>query len=175
MNAKDTTIEAIAPPNRPSTEDMFRSFGLLPAINKESNPKDSVGVEKVPMSTVSGPVLMEVGLGMLDGACKYGRHNYRVSGVRGSVYYDASMRHMMDWWEGTDIDPDSGIHHVSKAIATLVVLRDAMIQEKFTDDRPPKTPPGWIQEMNKVAKSILDRYPEKKEAYTQKRLEDYPI
>jgi hypothetical protein len=31
---------------------------------------------------VSAPVLAEVGLGMLEGGHKYGRHNYRAIGVR---------------------------------------------------------------------------------------------
>ena len=86
------------------------------STSKLSNPKDLVGVLKVPMSTVSAPVLAEISLGMLEGACKYGRHNYRMVGVRSSVYYDATMRHLMAWWEGQDIDPASGLHHVTKAI-----------------------------------------------------------
>ena len=94
---------------------------------KNSNPKDALGINKAPMHCVSSAVLMEVGLAMLEGGRKYGAHNYRAMGVRASVYYDAVMRHMMTYWEGEDIDPDSGLHHVTKAIATLVVLRDSML------------------------------------------------
>ena len=83
-------------------------------MKKATNPKDAVGIKKVPLSTVSSKVIMEMGLGMLEGARKYGRHNYRVAGVRASVYYDACMRHLMAWWEGEDIDPDSGLHHIIK-------------------------------------------------------------
>src|ERR1035438_3531894 len=82
---------------------------------KDSNPKDSIGIKKVALSCVSAPVLMEMALGMQEGAMKYGRHNYRVIGVRASVYYDATMRHLMAYWEGEDIDPDSGLSHLSKA------------------------------------------------------------
>ncbi len=131
---------------------------------KDSNPKDSVGIRKVPMSTISGPVMMEVGLAMLEGARKYGRHNYRVAGARASVYYDAAMRHLMDYWEGTDIDPDSGVSHISKAIATLVVLRDCEINNMLTDDRPPKSNKEWMQELNKKAGEIIDKYPNPKPA-----------
>ena len=53
-----------------------------------------------------------------EGARKYGRHNYRVIGVRGSVYYDATLRHVTAWWEGEDLDPERGINHISKAIAS---------------------------------------------------------
>jgi hypothetical protein len=126
---------------------------------KDTNPKDAIGSSKVGISNVPARVMMEVGLGMLEGSCKYGRHNYRVAGVRASVYFDATMRHMFDWWEGTDIDPDSGLHHITKAIASLVVLRDSMFQGNMVDDRPPSVQGGWIQEMNEKAKQILAKYP----------------
>ena len=63
--------------------------------SKETNPKDAVGIKKAPMSTVSAAVIAELGLAMMEGARKYGRHNYRVSGIRMSVYYDAALRHLM--------------------------------------------------------------------------------
>lgn len=128
--------------------------------SKPSNPKDLLGVRKAPMSTVSAAVLAEVGVAMLEGACKYGRHNYRAVGVRSSVYYDATMRHLMDWWEGTDIDPDSGMHHITKAITSLVVLRDAMIQGKAEDDRPPRSA-EFLQRLNQLAGEIIDRHADK--------------
>lgn len=135
---------------------------------KPSNPKDSVGVKKAPLSTVSAPVLMEVGLAMLEGARKYGRHNYRTVGVRASVYYDATLRHMMDWWEGEDIDPDSDLSHVTKAIASLTVLRDSMIRGNWEDDRPPKVTTGWMKELNEKAGKVIEKYPDAKPAHTEK-------
>lgn len=124
---------------------------------KVSNPKDLVGVRKAPMSTVSAAVLAEVGVGMLEGACKYGRHNYREVGVRSSVYYDGTMRHLMSWWEGEDIDPDSQMSHITKAITSLVVLRDAMIQGKLTDDRAPRSAEFYTA-LNERAAAIIDKY-----------------
>jgi hypothetical protein len=137
---------------------------------KDTNPKDTIGIKKVPMSPLPGNVLMEVGLGLLEGALKYGRHNYRVAGVRASVYYDATMRHLMDWWEGTDIDPDSGLNHITKAIASLIVLRDSMMRGNWNDDRPPAVDPGWIQEYNKKAKDIIEKCENPLPPYTQKGL-----
>ena len=127
---------------------------------KDTNPKDAIGIGKAPMSTVSAAVLMEVGVSMLEGASKYGRHNYRAAGVRASVYYDALMRHAMAWWEGEDLDPDSGMSHITKAIATLVVLRDAMIQDKFTDDRPPRSAP-FLPALNDTAAALLVKHADK--------------
>lgn len=130
--------------------------------SKPTNPKDMVGVRKAPMSTVSSAVMAEVGLAMLEGAAKYGRHNYRVAGVRASVYYDALHRHMASWWdEGEDIDPDSGLSHITKAIATLVVLRDAMINSKMMDDRPPSVPKGFLATLNLKAAAVIDRHADK--------------
>lgn len=127
---------------------------------KPSNPKDVFGVLKAPMSTVSAPVMAEIGVAMLEGAAKYGRHNYRAVGVRSSVYYDATMRHLMAWWEGEDTDPDSGMSHITKAITSLVVLRDAMIQGKAEDDRPPSSV-EFIDRLNKLAAEIMERHKDK--------------
>lgn len=150
---------------------VLETVGLKSTDNntKDTNPKDSVGTKKVPMSVVSGPVLMEVGLGMLEGALKYGRHNYRDAGVRASVYYDATMRHLMAWYEGEDIDPASKMSHITKAITSLVVLRDSMIRENWVDDRPPRTPDGWIEKYNAVAEELINKYPNPVPALTEKK------
>lgn len=127
---------------------------------KPSNPKDLVGVRKAPMSTVSAVVMAEVGVAMLEGAAKYGRHNYRAVGVRSSVYYDGTMRHLMAWWEGQDLDPDSGMSHITKAITSLVVLRDAMIQGKCEDDRAPRSAEFYTA-LNTMAGEIIDKHADK--------------
>jgi hypothetical protein len=131
------------------------------AVTKPSNPKDALGIRKTPISTVPAPVLSELGVAMLEGALKYGRHNYRVIGVRASVYYDATVgRHMQRWWEGEDLDPDSGLSHITKAIASLVVLRDAMIRGTWVDDRPPASKPGWQDEHDAHVRALLEKYPQ---------------
>ena len=134
---------------------------------KDTNPKDSVGIKKIPFSTVPGPVIAEISLALLVGARKYRRHNYRIAGVRASVYYDACLRHLLAWWEGEDIDPDSGLSHVIKAMACLVVLRDSMRIGNWNDDRPPALPIGWVQELNKKAAEIIEKYPNGLPPYTQ--------
>jgi hypothetical protein len=133
---------------------------------KPSNPKDAFGIKKASISCIPAPVLFEVGIGMQEGACKYGRHNYRAIGVRSSVYYDATMRHLMSWWEGEDTDPDSGLSHITKAITSLVVLRDAMMQQKMTDDRPIKSLP-FLPELNKKAEALFEKYPDPVAPYTE--------
>jgi len=138
---------------------------------KMSNPKDSVGIKKVPTSTLPTGPMLEVGLAMMEGARKYGRHNYRIAGVRASVYYDAAYRHLDAFWEGEDIDPDSGIHHLAKAVACLMVLRDSMMMENWVDDRPPKYPGGLdMPALNKQAAGIIERYPDSVPPFTEKKL-----
>ena len=107
---------------------------------------------------------------MTEGGLKYGLHNYRVIGVRASVYYTAAVGHLMDWWEGEDLDPDCPVElsHVTKAIASLVVLRDAMINDNWTDDRPPKSPKGWKKELNARAKVLVDACENPVKPYTEK-------
>lgn len=133
---------------------------------KDTNPKDAIGCTKSPLSTVPMNVVFEVGLAMLEGALKYGRHNYRISGVRASIYFDALQRHINAWWEGEDIDPDSGLSHVVKAMACLVILRDAMCQGKLRDDRPPRSKPGWMQAANARVLKLLERYPDPEKPFT---------
>ena len=132
---------------------------------KQSNPKDLLGVRKAPASCISQLVLAEAGVAMLEGAAKYGRFNYRAVGVLSSVYFDAARRHILAWWEGQDIDPDSGIHHLTKAITSLAVLRDAQIMHMETDDRPPALPPeeliAFLANLDKISGEILDRHKDK--------------
>jgi hypothetical protein len=123
---------------------------------KPTNPKDSCGIKKVPMSGMPMNVLMEAGLVKLHGDLKYGRFNWREAGVRGSVYYDAALRHLAAWYEGEDIDPDSGIHHIAHAICGLSVLRDSIIRDNWSDDRPPPSDTGWINKFNKQAAKMID-------------------
>ena len=137
------------------------------STEKPSNPKDSVGIKKVPFSVIPANVIGELGLALLEGARKYGRHNWRVVGVRASVYFDAAMRHLTAFWEGQDIDPDSGLSHITKAIATLTVLRDAMLNNNWEDDRPPPLTEGWINDLNKKAAEVIERYPDAKAAHVK--------
>lgn len=136
-------------------------------VTKPSNPKDRVGIMKLAFSVFPLPVLWEACLGMLEGALKYGRHNYREVGVRASVYVDATFRHMSAFWEGEDIDPDSQLSHITKAITSLVVLRDSMIRGNWVDDRPPKSNPQLLEQANARVKELLAKYPVPVAPYTQ--------
>lgn len=142
-------------------------------VKKQTNPKGALGVKKVPLHCVPCGPLLEMGLAMMEGGRKYGTHNYRPMGVRASVYYNAAMRHLIDWWEGEDIDPDSGIHHIIKAAACIFVLRDSMLMGNFNDDRPFRYPNGLnISKFNKQAAEMIKKYPKCADPYLEKEKKD---
>lgn len=140
------------------------------ASAKDGNPKDAIGIRKWRyISTIPLTVLWEIGAALLEGALKYGAHNYRVAGVRASVYVDAAMGHIGQWWEGEDIDKDSGLNHITKAIASLIVLRDAMIQDMLTDDRPPKGNLDQVRvDLQRTVDVLFEKYPDGKGRFTEK-------
>lgn len=136
---------------------------------KETNPKDALGIKKAPLHCIPCGPLYELGLAMYEGGRKYGSHNYRAVGARASVYYDAAMRHLTAWWEGEDVDLDSGLSHLIKAVASLVVMRDSMIMNNWIDDRPIKYSDGLdMKKYNKHVEELARKYPDVVEPYLQK-------
>lgn len=103
--------------------------------SKATNPKDVVGSGKLPLHLWPMTATAMGSLGLLEGLLKYGRSNWRVSGVRASIYVDALFRHIAAWFEGDDIDPDSGLPHLAHALACLAILVDAQAAGKLVDDR----------------------------------------
>lgn len=146
---------------------------------KETNPKDAVGSRKLPWHVIPFRVLAGVVLAFFGGALKYRAFNYRIAGVRASVYIDAAIRHILRFAEGEDWDPDVKgynkedpskgvlIHHIDEAIAGLMVLRDSMLIGNWTDDRAPSISPSWIDEANEMAGRIIDANPDPKRNWTQ--------
>lgn len=99
------------------------------------NPKDAIGAGKLPLFLWPTTATAMGCLGFLDGMLKYGRSNFREVGIRASIYQDAAKRHIDAWFEGEDTDPDSGLPHLSHALACLAIIVDAQAAGKLTDDR----------------------------------------
>lgn len=131
--------------------------------SKPENPKDAFGALKAGIfSYVPMPVIMELAIAMAEGGYKYGAHNFAVAGVQASVYTDACARHLAQFTYGEDHDADSGakLSHVTKAIASLVVLRASMMQGNWIDDRPPPMPAGWLDQINAMMHDLAKTFPE---------------
>lgn len=68
------------------------------------------------------------------GAKKYAAHNWR-KGYEWSKSYDSVIRHLTQFWEGEDIDPETGIPHVICAAFHCFVLAQYMKDHPELDDR----------------------------------------
>lgn len=135
---------------------------VSPVETKANNPKDAFGTSKACLSWLPMEVLFEVAVAMAEGGYKYGGHNYLVAAPRASVYLDAADRHMFQWsrlHEEADAESGAGLHHISKAIASLVVLRAAMISDNFEDDRAPRIPADFLADLNAKMKMLAAANP----------------
>ena len=98
------------------------------------NPKDVVGSDKLPLHLWPTTASAMGCIALLNGALKYGRSNWRHTGVRSSVYVDACQRHLMAWFEGEEGD-EEGVPHLSAALACLAIIVDCQAAGKLKDDR----------------------------------------
>ena len=133
---------------------------------KRGNPKDLAAAQKICLSCVPLPPLMEAAVALTEGERKYGKHNFRTAGVLASVYFDAAVRHLFAWWEGEDNDPDSGLSHITKVISTMLVFRDAMMSGNWTDDRPPRVEEQWLRNLQAKVDTVFEKYPDRKPPHT---------
>jgi Domain of unknown function (DUF5664) len=127
------------------------------------NPKRAFGTLKACLSWWPLAVIFETALAFAEGGFKYGGHNYLVAPVAASDYVDATMRHLFQFHAlGEDEDSESGakLHHITKAIASLAVLRAAMINGTWIDDRPPPAPAGFLQSLNEKMVMLVAKYPD---------------
>jgi len=107
---------------------------------KPTNPKDAIGSDKLPLDLVPSVLQIYAALAFLEGALKYGRYNWRVAGVRMSIYLAALERHFVKFKDGEWADEKTGVPHLSSMLACIGIILDAKMCGKLTDDRPPKAP-----------------------------------
>lgn len=133
------------------------------ATTKDTNPKDLIGSTKLGMNLVPDTLMVYAALAFTEGATKYGAFNWRVAGVRASIYKAAHDRHMAKYWNGEWADPITGVPHLSSAIACLAIILDANVAGKLTDDRPPAIPlSGIIDGLEPIVKQLMELHKDKK-------------
>ena len=127
-------------------------------LRKDTNPKDAQAGTKVPLHLVPRTAITAMAMAFCEGGLKYGPYNWRESGVRASVYVAAMQRHMSAWFDGEDIDPDSGLSHVWKAMACLAIIVDAEACGKLNDDRPPPVGTGEsLRRLESIVASLQEK------------------
>lgn len=107
-----------------------------PATPDSINPKDLVGVTKVPIGLWPASATVYGALAFMDGAYKYDPYNWREHPVRASIYLDAMERHLMSFRDGENDAQDSGMPHLAHILACAAILVDAQETGNLVDDRP---------------------------------------
>src|SRR5574343_1978069 len=108
---------------------------LVTGAAKPTNPKDIVATTKLPLHLIPMITQAYLAIGHFNGLGKYGRDNWRASGVLASIYVSAALRHLNSWNEGEELDPDDGVPHLMGAITSLSILIDAQYTGMLNDDR----------------------------------------
>ena len=136
---------------------------------KLSNPKDQFSDKKIPLCLLSPIAKMHWALAQFAGMVKYGAWNWRVSGVRSSVYLSAIERHLDAFASGEDFDPADGTHHLGNIMACCAILLDAREDGMLTDDRPPSLS---VRSAYQFGESVMERI---KRQYHDKNPQHYTI
>lgn len=101
----------------------------------DGNPKTVLGQAKPSLHAIPPNALLQLGAVMANGEAKYGLFNWRAEPISALVYYDALMRHLLEWRDGTDIDSESGKAHLAHVMANCAILLDAMSCGTLNDNR----------------------------------------
>ncbi len=88
------------------------------------------GVDQIPVE-----VLLEWGEVFSYGEKKYDRANW-LKGNDWHQFQGSALRHIYAFWRGEDIDPESGLPHLSHALWNIGALRYYQIHGIGNDDRP---------------------------------------
>ena len=109
---------------------------IIPFPVDAENPKDRIGLRKPPLHLIPPAAEVLESAVMALGAKKYGAFNWRSANVKASIYVAAARRHLLQWFDGEDDDPESGVSHLAHARACLGILLDAIATQHVVDDRP---------------------------------------
>ena len=89
------------------------------SIEQTNGRKDDQG--KLRYDLIPAWPLEQLAAVMTYGAKTYGDHNWR-KGLKYSQLYAAAQRHLNAFWQGDDIDEDSGLPHLAHAAANMLML-----------------------------------------------------
>lgn len=117
--------------------------------DNDVNPKDRLGIKKVPLALLplSGQVVQAMAHHI--GKEKYGTYNWRERAVQMTIYLEAAKRHIELMLTGEDMDPDSYVDipnpdgsatrvhvpHSGCVMACMAIIEDARAAGCLIDDR----------------------------------------
>lgn len=78
--------------------------------------------EKDPWHLIPWDALLEIVRVLGHGAKKYSEWNWVHVEPWRDRYFASTQRHLIAWWNGEDIDPDSGFHHLAGAGCGILFL-----------------------------------------------------
>ena len=128
---------------------------------KDTNPKEAIGLTKLPLHLWPSLASAYGCIGLLNGAEKYGRGNYKATPVIASIYIAALKRHLSEWEEGVEYDGD-GVPHIAAILANCAILLEARSVGTLIDDR--NIEGGYMREVNKltaIAQSLVELHKDK--------------
>lgn len=91
--------------------------------------------DKLPMHLLPPELLRGVAAVLEFGAHKYSARNWEL-GMAWHRPYAALLRHMLAWWEGEDLDPETGLPHTWHAACCIAFLMAYQSRGIGIDDRP---------------------------------------
>lgn len=100
------------------------------------NPKAIHGRTKPSLALLPSGAEIAIAKVLELGASKYGPFNWRKDPVQAETYISAARRHMAAWFDGENIDPESGESHLAHAACCLMILLDADALHMMIDNRP---------------------------------------
>jgi len=131
----------------------YEAANPLPAAAglKDTNPKDAAASSRVPMHLVPDSLMLFAAMGFAEGDSKYIGYNFRVAGVRASVYVSALRRHLMRYFNGEWADKKTGVPHLASVASCVAILIDGHVVGNIVDDRPPAVDLGdEVEEAERV-------------------------
>lgn len=87
-------------------------------------------IHLVPVSAITG-----IAETLRYGAQKYEERNWE-SGFPYSIPYACAQRHLLAWWNGEEVDQESGLSHLKHALANIAMLIEFLETYPKGDDRP---------------------------------------
>ena len=107
------------------------------SLRKNTSPAPSglkYDSEKVPLDLLSTAWLWGTAAVLAFGAKKYSKHNWR-EGLEQSRLMAAALRHITAYNAGEDLDPETGLSHLTHASCCLMFAYEMRLTHPELDDR----------------------------------------